>query len=328
MVETELSKSAKLHSTIVENEPTKSAELLNAIVENWHRLSQAEKERCSHFAIGSVTAKSSCSSGQKKKYFVHKDVSDRSKGGKRSKCKPAAQSIINAKKKNADVQESCSGDAKPAQIGKQPDVPTLTFRADNRDMIEAFLYTRFMQIQQSSAKVIAKAWIKAICPKKQAHYPYVDCNPRPDQPRRRPMHAGAPRVPSFWPDLKLCRHKEPDHLDKNGELSLTCLGERPLTHSERTHLLVHLIRLKWREPDWVRSNGKTCDVPESVRSGSWVRFLHDVFPPDRLVDAPGTTTAKSEQRVQYLRDIYRVAIAEQEFRHGASSTAFPLGRRV
>lgn len=98
----------------------------------------------------------------------------------------------------------------------------VTLHIANEDEVLHFLKMRFTQIQQLATKVIAKAWIKAICPKKQANYPYVDSNPRADQnqKRRRPKHDGAPRIPTFWPDISLCRHKEPDHTRKTGMLFL------------------------------------------------------------------------------------------------------------
>jgi hypothetical protein len=94
----------------------------------------------------------------------------------------------------------------------------ITLHIANQDEVVHFLKMRFTQIQQLATKVIAKAWIKAICPKKQANFPYVDSNPRADQSqkRRRPRHDGPPRIPLFWPDVELCRHKEPDHTRKTG----------------------------------------------------------------------------------------------------------------
>lgn len=94
----------------------------------------------------------------------------------------------------------------------------ITLHIGNPDEVVHFLKMRFTQIQQLATKVIAKAWIKAICPKKQANFPYVDSNPRADQSqkRRRPRHDGPPRIPLFWPDIDLCRHKEPDHTRKTG----------------------------------------------------------------------------------------------------------------
>jgi hypothetical protein len=81
------------------------------------------------------------------------------------------------------------------------------------------LKMEFEKIRANTTKVIAKAWIKAICPRKQAKFPYVGSNPRANQSqkRRRPHHDGSLEIPKFWPDVESCRHKEPDHILKTGE---------------------------------------------------------------------------------------------------------------
>ena len=105
----------------------------------------------------------------------------------------------------------------------------ITLHIASQDEVVHFLKMRFTQIQQLATKVIAKAWIKAICPKKQANFPYVDSNPRadPSQKRRRPRHDGPPRIPLFWPDVELCRHKEPDHTRKTGAFLRILTYRRP-----------------------------------------------------------------------------------------------------
>jgi hypothetical protein len=75
---------------------------------------------------------------------------------------------------------------KPLTIGSAEEVAT-------------FLETRFRQLQQSGCKVVAKAWIKVIEPKKQTRYPY---------------NRGEESKPEWWPSD--VRHKEPDHLMKPG----------------------------------------------------------------------------------------------------------------
>ena len=79
---------------------------------------------------------------------------------------------------------------KPLMIGSAEEVST-------------FLETRFRQLQQLCCKVVAKAWIKVIEPKKQTRYPY---------------NRGEESKPEWWPgDV---RHKEPDHLMKPGTFPL------------------------------------------------------------------------------------------------------------
>ena len=75
--------------------------------------------------------------------------------------------------------------------------------------VERFFSLRFKDMHQSSCKVIAKAFVKLLEPKKQAHYPYAK---------------GDTNAPPWWPDTKganAVRHKEPDHLLKPGELGCT-----------------------------------------------------------------------------------------------------------
>ncbi|OLL26951.1 hypothetical protein NEOLI_000742 [Neolecta irregularis DAH-3] len=79
---------------------------------------------------------------------------------------------------------------KPLIIGSTPQV-------------SAFLETRFRQLQQMVCKIVAKAWIKIIEPKKQTRYPY---------------NRGEESRPDWWPEH--VRHKEPDHLMKPERISL------------------------------------------------------------------------------------------------------------
>jgi hypothetical protein len=70
----------------------------------------------------------------------------------------------------------------------------------NAGEVTIFLETRFRQLQQLCCKIVAKAWIKVIEPKKQTRYPY---------------NRGEESKPEWWPDD--VRHKEPDHLMKPGK---------------------------------------------------------------------------------------------------------------
>jgi hypothetical protein len=65
--------------------------------------------------------------------------------------------------------------------------------------VTIFLETRFRQLQQLCCKIVAKAWIKVIEPKKQTKFAY---------------NKGEESKPEWWPDD--VRHKEPDHLMKPG----------------------------------------------------------------------------------------------------------------
>lgn len=70
-----------------------------------------------------------------------------------------------------------------------------------------FYEQRFKNCQQTACKLIAKAWVKAVEPKKQSTHPYTGSDEK---------------APGWWPkawgptkDDKV-RHKEPDHLYKRG----------------------------------------------------------------------------------------------------------------
>jgi hypothetical protein len=72
--------------------------------------------------------------------------------------------------------------------------------------VEKFYHVRFKDMQQSSCKVMGKAFVKLVEPKKQTHYPYTK---------------GNPKAPPWWPPMtgdNQVRHREPDHLLKPGRL--------------------------------------------------------------------------------------------------------------
>lgn len=66
---------------------------------------------------------------------------------------------------------------------------------------------RFRSLQQTACKLIAKAWVKLVEPKKQSTHPYTGSDEK---------------APDWWPKPwgmsrdERVRHKEPDHLYKKG----------------------------------------------------------------------------------------------------------------
>ena len=69
------------------------------------------------------------------------------------------------------------------------------------DAIDNYYSSRFAALQQATCKLVVKAWIKVIEPKKQMKFPY---------------NKGEDLKPAWWPEG--VRHREPDHLSKTGEL--------------------------------------------------------------------------------------------------------------
>lgn len=98
----------------------------------------------------------------------------------------------------------------------------------DEDAVTTFYMTRLRQMQQLMCKVVAKAWIKVIEPKKQSNFPY---------------NRGNESKPAWWPEN--VRHKEPDHLMKPGEnyrLSNLDVHLSDLDILERLELLLTMLR--------------------------------------------------------------------------------------
>jgi hypothetical protein len=82
---------------------------------------------------------------------------------------------------------------------------TERLRISDEAEVEKFYFKRFNDMQQSSCKIMGKAFVKLIEPNKQSAYPYTK---------------GDYKAPPWWPQTtggNYVRHKEPDHLLKPGE---------------------------------------------------------------------------------------------------------------
>jgi hypothetical protein len=74
--------------------------------------------------------------------------------------------------------------------------------------VEKFYFSRFEDMQLSSCKVMGKTFVKLVEPKKQTRHPYTN---------------GDGKAPPWWPPTtgeNRVRHKEPDHLLKQGNSSI------------------------------------------------------------------------------------------------------------
>jgi len=101
----------------------------------------------------------------------------------------------------------------PIDDDDQP-MPTISsmssFYMHEEDKVKAYLLDRIERMHQLPDKKIAKVWIKGICPKKQANFPY--------QNKQREKELGLPPViPAWWPPLNVCPFIEPDHVVRGGE---------------------------------------------------------------------------------------------------------------
>ncbi|KAG5958474.1 hypothetical protein E4U57_001287 [Claviceps arundinis] len=145
-----------------------------------------------------------------------------------------------------------------------------------------FYEQRFKNCQQTACKLIAKAWVKAVEPKKQSTHPYTGSDEK---------------APEWWPkpwgatkDDKV-RHKEPDHLYKR----------------ERVHLLAHILRLviepnEKQEPCDVRKLGLNVKKLEEITYEALSSFFLEC-----------ETNAKKRP---YLAEIFKVARQEERHKNG------------
>jgi hypothetical protein len=85
--------------------------------------------------------------------------------------------------------------------------------------LDEYYTSRFAAMQQNTCKLVVKQWIKIIEPKKQINYPY---------------NGGEETKPQWWPQG--VKHKEPDHLSKNG------MFDRDVADVERLSLLSAILQ--------------------------------------------------------------------------------------
>lgn len=84
---------------------------------------------------------------------------------------------------------------------------TRELRIADTEEVTKFFEGRFRDLQQAACKIIAKAFVKVVEPRKQTNFPYT---------------GGADRAPLWWPPMPVegqtggVKHKEPDHLLKPG----------------------------------------------------------------------------------------------------------------
>ncbi|KAJ4264919.1 hypothetical protein NW762_005162 [Fusarium torreyae] len=152
----------------------------------------------------------------------------------------------------------------------------------NPDDVWNFYEQRFKNCQQTACKLIAKAWVKAVEPKKQSTHPYTGSDEK---------------APDWWPKPwgptkeDKVRHKEPDHLYKR----------------ERVHLLNHILRMivepnKRQHPDIQKLNLNVKKLEEIT-----IEALSGFF-----ADKENPANAKKRP---FLNEIFKVAKQEERFKN-------------
>ncbi|KAI0448018.1 hypothetical protein F4803DRAFT_545541 [Xylaria telfairii] len=162
--------------------------------------------------------------------------------------------------------------------------PRKGIRIGDSDAVYAFYDHRLKCCQQTACKIIAKAWVKAVAPRKQTTNPYT----RGDKTR-----------PDWWPKTycrfgedtyKDLRHKEPDHLGKE----------------ERVFLLCHILRLLVEPVDKqhpaIRKVNLDLNTLEKVTFEAMSSWLNDK-------DSPANGEKKS-----FLKELFKVAKQEARYR--------------
>ncbi|POR32148.1 Uncharacterized protein TPAR_07658 [Tolypocladium paradoxum] len=154
-------------------------------------------------------------------------------------------------------------------------------KVGDSDAVWSFYEQRFKNCQQTACKLIAKAWVKAVEPKKQSTHPYTGSDEK---------------APDWWPkpwgptkDDKV-RHKEPDHLYKR----------------ERVHLLAHILRLV------VEPNAKQhVDIQKLALN---VKKLEETT--NEALSAFFMDNETNAKKRPYLNEIFKMARQEERFKNG------------
>jgi hypothetical protein len=165
-----------------------------------------------------------------------------------------------------------------------------------------FYEQRFKNCQQAACKLIAKAWIKTVEPKKQSTHPYTGKDEK---------------APDWWPQPwgdgqeNKVRHKEPDHLYKRGTQHLRkhhCYRFILISPSERLYLLGHILRMVVEPNERQHSDIKKLQLNvaklEEVTYEALSAWFADANNPSNF------------QKKAYLEEIFKVAKQEERFRDG------------
>lgn len=127
----------------------------------------------------------------------------------------------------------------------------------NKVEVKNFLYNCFEEFQQIPCKLLAKAWIKVVEPRKQSKYPYKN---------------GEKSRPFWWPPN--CIHREPDHLKKDERINLLIRLIR--VFKQRKSELIHTASLiTGLGPDKINSLNSTL-LQESMNKRK-MDLLNDMF---------------------------------------------------
>jgi hypothetical protein len=142
-------------------------------------------------------------------------------------------------------------------------------RVSDSKALWQFYDQRFKSCQQSACKLIAKAWVKAVEPKKQSTHPYTGSDDR---------------APDWWPKPwgttkeDKVRHKEPDHLYKRERVHLLNHILNLITEpAEKQHQNIHKLGLSVKKLEECTFEALSGFFSESPTNASKKTFLNEIF---------------------------------------------------
>ncbi|RAL63369.1 hypothetical protein DID88_003792 [Monilinia fructigena] len=157
---------------------------------------------------------------------------------------------------------------------------TMPLRIGDEEEVTKFYSCRFKDMQQASCKVMGKAFVKLVEPRKQTHYPYTK---------------GAAKAPPWWPVTSgelLVRHREPDHLLK----------------PERIRLLVHILKMI------VEPYHKQCLAVQKLNLN--IKKLEEVTMEAMSNWFTEKDHPENSAKKPFLREIFKVARKEEQYKNG------------
>jgi hypothetical protein len=168
--------------------------------------------------------------------------------------------------------------------------------------VEQFYNVRFKDMQQSSCKVMGKAFVKLVEPKKQTHHPYTK---------------GDAKAPPWWPKStgdNHVRHREPDHLLRPGEHTSrvypSSLERQKADNNlvERIRLLVHILKMiiepYHKQCPTVQKLTLNVKKLEEVTMEAMNNWFNDPEHPENASKKP------------FLKEIFKVAKVEERYKNG------------
>ncbi|PHH69538.1 hypothetical protein CDD82_7697 [Ophiocordyceps australis] len=171
-------------------------------------------------------------------------------------------------------------------LNEEEEVPIMMsarrgIKIGDSEAVWKFYEQRFKNCQQTACKLIAKAWVKVVEPKKQSTHPYTGSDEK---------------APDWWPKPwgptkeEKVRHKEPDHLYKR----------------ERVHLLAHILRLVVEPQPKQHQDIQKLGLTVTKLEESTMEALSAFF-----MDAEGNNKKRA-----YLCEIFKMAKQEERYKNG------------